>query len=122
MVRTARITAAYLALLAMMLHAFVPAGWMPAQASTPGLHFTICSVGMPMPAQPSQQPIHPSPAHGNSVCPFAGLMHFASLTAVQMLVPRRTEAVITKFAASSAPFVTTMRDWNRTARAPPQDA
>src|ERR1700759_1500602 len=120
MVRNARIAAAYLALLAMMLHALVPAGWMPAQASTPGLHFTICSVGMPMPTQQSQQPSHPSPAHDNSVCPFAGIAHFASLTAVPVLALRRAEAVVTKFAALFAPFVSTMRDWNRTARAPPQ--
>lgn len=124
MVRNARYTAAYFVILAMMLRALVPAGWMPNPAGTAGAFFTICTIdGIHRIAPPQKSGEHaPAPAHDNSVCPFAATAHFAPPAQAPALTPRQTEATPARFAASSSSFVSTVRDWNRAPRAPPSNS
>lgn len=120
MVRSARHAAAYVALLATMLHALVPVGWMPNPTGT-GQPFTICTVdGFQRVTLPQQHGDHaPAPAHDNSVCPFAATAHFAASTSAPVLIPRQTEIAFARFAIGSSPAQSAPRDWNRGPRAPP---
>lgn len=81
--RTTRLGLVQLALLAMVLRALIPAGWMPAQAGQ-GTGLVICTGqglvtiqvgpdGKPLPAHPGDQ----DQTHHHDVCPFAAAAHLA---------------------------------------------
>lgn len=122
MVRSARYAATYVALLAIMLHALVPVGWMP-NPGAPGLPFTICTIDgfhQVIPQQPGDHA--PAPTHDNSVCPFAATAHFAPPVAAPVLTPRLNETLVARFTTTSSPLFSTARDWNRAPRAPPANS
>ena len=81
--RTTRLVLLQLALVAMVLRALIPAGWMPA-AGGQGTGLVICTGqglvtiqlgpdGKPLPAQPGDQ----DQSHHHDVCPFAAAGHLA---------------------------------------------
>ena len=122
MIRNARYAAAYVAILAMMLRALVPVGWMPAR--TPGHTFTICTVDGFQRITPAHRTgdHDPAPAHDNSVCPFAASAHFAPPAATPVSVARQTEFTTARFAAPASLWTVAARDWNRAPRAPPANS
>ena len=76
-----RIAAVYVALVAMMLHALVPAGWMPSVPAQTGSFFVICTVHGAQPLAPegrkSHAPSDPQGTHHNDMCPFSAAPHGA---------------------------------------------
>jgi hypothetical protein len=122
MIRNARYAAAYVAILAMMLRALVPVGWMP--SGIPGHTFTICTVDGFQRITPSHRTgdHDPAPAHSNSVCPFAASAHFAPPVAAPVLSALPTTFTTARFAASLSLPAGTARDWNRAPRAPPTNS
>jgi hypothetical protein len=122
MIRNARYAAAYVAILAMMLRALVPVGWMP--SGTPGHAFTICTVdGFQRIAPAHRTGDHdPAPAHDNSVCPFAAFAHFAPPTAAPVLAALPTTYTTARFAPLVSLSTIASRDWNRAPRAPPANS
>jgi hypothetical protein len=89
MPRTLRLAGLQIALVAMVLRALLPAGWMPDTAA--GTPFVICTLNGPMlAARPADagkhQPGHDDGRH-NDVCPFAASIHFATPTTVATIAP-----------------------------------
>jgi hypothetical protein len=63
----------HLALIALLLRALVPAGWMP--GTTAAAPLVICSVNAPAQHAPGEPARHDSDRH--DICPFAAAPHFA---------------------------------------------
>ncbi len=84
MPRTLRLAGVQIALVAVLLRALLPVGWMPDAAA--GSPFTICTVNGPVHAThlPDGQPDKHGQDDGrqNDVCPFAASVHLATPTAV----------------------------------------
>jgi hypothetical protein len=81
-----------LALSAMLLRAFLPAGWMPDPDSAGAL--VICTMHGPVRAVPVQRHEHTLPDHGPQLCPFAAAAHLARLLAIATFpVPAFSEAI-----------------------------
>ena len=117
MIRNARYLAAYIVILTMALHALIPAGWMPNPGG--GAAFTICTMDGLQKIAPSHKSDSHHSSSDNPVCPFAAAAHFAPPVAVPVLLPRQMEATQTRLSASTARFVSAVRDWDHTPRAPP---
>lgn len=80
-----RIAATYVALVAMMLCALMPAGWMPnAGGSTDGRLITVCTMYGPVQislgpnGESVKQRHHQDNDRSHEICPFAGVPHFAA--------------------------------------------
>ncbi|HEX3756101.1 MAG TPA: DUF2946 family protein [Rhizomicrobium sp.] len=75
--------ARHLALVALVLRALVPAGWMP--GTTAAAPFVICSVTGPAQYAPGgHKPAQDDRSH-HDVCPFAAAPHFAKTLALSSL-------------------------------------
>jgi hypothetical protein len=120
----ARHLASVLMLLALVLRAAVPQGWMPSADSTDlAGSFTICSVsgairialdteGNPFPADPEEPQSHPP-------CAFATLAHLSPPSSgAPVLAPNASAAFAVAFSVSSP--TTKARSYAAGARAPPQ--
>ena len=120
----ARYLASVLMLLALVLRAAVPQGWMPSADSTDlAGSFTICSVsgairialdteGNPVPADPEEAQSHPP-------CAFATLAHLSPPSGgAPVLAPHTSAAFAVAFSVSSP--VTKARSHAAGARAPPR--
>jgi len=123
MIRNVRFAAVYVVILAMALHALIPAGWMPNPSAT-GSAFTICTMdGLRTITPPGQKPDHaPAQSHESGVCPFAAAAHFSPPVTLAALLPRPVESERAVRPSFTASFVVAVRDWNRAARAPPRNA
>jgi hypothetical protein len=121
--RVARHLASVLMLLALVLRAAVPQGWMPSADSTDlAGSFTICSVsgairialdtdGNPVPVDPEEAQSHPP-------CAFATLAHLSPPSGgAPVLAPHASAAYAMSFSVSSP--VTKARSYAAGARAPP---
>jgi len=87
-----RIAAVYVALVAMVLHALIPSGWMPSARAQAGSFFVICTVHGGQPLAPgdgkSHAPSDQQGTHHNDMCPFSAAPHGAPQpTLVQVSVP-----------------------------------
>ena len=98
----------YVALVAMLLHALIPAGWMPSVPAQTGSFFVICTVHTAQPLAPedgkTRTPSDQQGTHHNDMCPFAAAPHgvpqpaFAQVSAPTFLASvhfddRRTQAL-----------------------------
>jgi hypothetical protein len=121
--QVARHLASVLMLLALVLRAAVPQGWMPSADSTDlAGSFTICSIsgatrialdaeGNPVPADPEEAQSHPP-------CAFATLAHLSPPSGgAPVLAPHASAAFAVAFSVSSP--VTKARSYTAGARAPP---
>ena len=87
---TLRTVAASLAIVAMLLRAILPDGWMP-QAAHDGVSLVICTMNGPLrvvldnDGQPTKQ--DPGRSHHADLCPFATAAHWAAPTAQVSLTP-----------------------------------
>jgi hypothetical protein len=114
-----KLAAMHLALVAMLLRALLPAGWMPA-AITPAnaSPFVICTI---------DGPLHPSPAKHdpssdrdrmNTPCVFAAAAHLSPpLANAPLLLPRFVQPI--RFAQSHYDVIASASFRPNTARAPP---
>jgi hypothetical protein len=113
-----RCAAVYLALVALMMRALVPVGWMP-DAST-SAHATLipCPMmdGMRGMAMPQQHPAkHQLPAsHEGSICPFA-----TAAQPVRAAAPHQIEIAPPQFALFSRAASALAATWDHIPRAPP---
>jgi hypothetical protein len=85
--------ARHLALLALILRALVPAGWMPGTAA--GTPFVICSVDSAQHAPSGQKP--GDDGHQHEACPFAATAHLAATPDAPQIAlpPVHTAAAVT---------------------------
>jgi hypothetical protein len=85
----ARLAALHLAVVAMLLRALLPAGWMP--DATGATAFTICTMDSAGHHAEQQSPSNPIPAdgqHGHEECPFAAAHHLAApVVAIHLAAP-----------------------------------
>lgn len=106
------------ALVAMFLHALMPAGWMPAQPGT-GALLTICSAVGSFQADAPGKDGHHKGAPTHEVCPFAAAGHLA-------IPPAITTALLTTAtpahpaACEMAQQIRACVDSGHPARAPPR--
>lgn len=117
---TARKAATTLALAAMLLRAFLPAGWMPAPSASTFL--VICTMDGPrriaLPDQPAKKQHQDQSDRENGPCPFAAAIAFAPPAAVTVPVPIATaEPTALRIANAASP--TDVRERAHGARAPP---
>jgi hypothetical protein len=88
-----------IALVAMLLRALLPVGWMPDTADNSGSLFVICTVNGPVHAV--HVPDGRTGKHGqdngrqNDVCPFAASVHLATPTTVAIVAPSTRIALFT---------------------------
>lgn len=97
MTRTLRIAAVHLALVAMMLRALLPAGWMP--SVTAGAPITICTMdGMVRIAPGADSPSHKQhqqdDGRSHEICPFGAAPHFAAPVQLAVLAAPSTLSFI----------------------------
>ena len=89
MSRTLKHAGVQIALVAMLLRALLPAGWMPADNS--GAPFTICTVNGPvhLAQAPDGRTGKGSQDDGrqNDICPFAASVHLATPTTLVVVAP-----------------------------------
>jgi hypothetical protein len=113
--------AATLALSAMILRAFLPAGWMPNTDGVPGTPLVICSVDGLHHAVPAHDPARPSHQDRLIACPFAAAAHFASLRQpVLVPVPSLVASFVPVF--NHAPRSSSRLALAHAARGPPASA
>jgi hypothetical protein len=92
----ARLAAVHLAIVAMLLRALLPAGWMPDPTGTAA--FTICTMdatGHHAEQDPAGKPVPEDSRHVHEECPFAAAPHVAAPVLVAHLAaPSRTARTI----------------------------
>ena len=91
MLKVLRLAAVHIALAAMVLRAFLPAGWMPNTAGSSNAPIVICTMNGPMqagatPGNTHHMPVHDD-GHQNDVCPFAASVHVAAPVSTASLLP-----------------------------------
>jgi hypothetical protein len=117
---TARKAATTLALAAMLLRAFLPAGWMPATSA--GTTLVICTMDGPrriaLPDQPAKNQHQDQSERENGPCPFAAAVDFAPPAAVALPVPL-ADAELREIRIADASSPANVRERAHGARAPP---
>jgi Protein of unknown function (DUF2946) len=98
MTRTLKLAGVQIALVAMLLRALLPVGWMPDTAASADTPFVICTVNGPLqaahlPDTGKHQPGHDD-SRQNDVCPFAASIHFATPAAVAVVAPSTQVAAL----------------------------
>lgn len=121
MLRMLRLAGVQIALVAMVLRALLPAGWMPDTAA--GTPFVICTMNGPMQAAHLPDPGKHQPGHDdgrqNDVCPFAASVHFAT-PAATATVAQSTQVASFASVPLPAPAVrAAIRYARQSPRAPP---
>ncbi|MGD0141933.1 MAG: DUF2946 family protein [Rhizomicrobium sp.] len=121
MSRTLKLAGVHIALVAMLLRALLPAGWMPDSASASGAAFVICTVNWPLQAARDAGKHRPGQDDNrqNDVCPFSASVHLATPTVTAVIAPSMR---VSSFAPDHAPARTvyeTARYSSQSPRAPP---
>ena len=104
-----RISAWYLALVAILLRAALPDGWMPIAGAAGGTSIVICTGHGPL-AAPHSRKQAPLPGRSNEVCPFAAAVHlsppalFALLPAPSLNSRETDPAAYARIVFASRPF------------------
>jgi hypothetical protein len=95
MPRTLKLAGVQVALVAMLLRALLPVGWMPDAADHSDAPFVICTVNGPVHAVhvPDGQKHNQDDGRQNDVCPFAASVHLATPAAVASVAPSTQIAV-----------------------------
>jgi hypothetical protein len=122
---TLRTAAASLAIVATLMRAVLPDGWMP-RAAQDGVSLVICTMtgpahivlgtdGKPI----KQQPTTPERERHLDTCPFAAAVHWAAPTSVFHLVPLALLGVTVDHAPTQTAIDTPTRLGPQSPRAPP---
>ncbi|HEY1708593.1 MAG TPA: DUF2946 family protein [Rhizomicrobium sp.] len=108
--RNLRFAAVYVALVAMLVHALIPVGWMPSQGGAAGVPIALCTMDGParMVVDQSGRPVKQKPVqddrHRHDICPFAAAPHFASPTTIaSVAAPTAIDAIASLFVSSARP-------------------
>jgi len=120
-----RHAAVHLALIAMMVRALLPAGWMPNPTGTGESAFVICTMdGSVQSAAKDHGPGKPAPDDGrqHEACPFAAAPHFATSSLVAALLLPAASDNISQYEASQRLIAETARYAPQAPRAPPSFA
>jgi hypothetical protein len=117
-----RRAALHFALVAMLLRALLPAGWMPGQAANGQSLLVICSVTAP--ADRAHQDQHQAPAgqHAHEECPFAAAPHVAPPALAAAFTHPATFARFANPPASRDAVLATAAYQPQSPRAPPLNA
>jgi hypothetical protein len=123
MTRTLKLAGVQIALVAMLLRALLPVGWMPDTAASAGAHFVICTVNGPLqavhlPDTGKHQPGHDD-GRQNDMCPFAASVHFATPAAMATVAPSTQIASPAPLALPARAVQTAARYAPQSPRAPP---
>jgi hypothetical protein len=122
MSRTLRFAAVYVALVAMMVHALVPTGWMPDIAGS-GAPIRLCTMDGParmvMGGQPDKQKPAQGDQHRNDICPFGAAPHFAAPTSVASLAAPTLAVAATRLFVPAARTALRAEFSPQSPRAPP---
>jgi hypothetical protein len=116
-----RLAATYVALLAILLHGLIPAGWMPSGGGAP---ITICAMDGAVHLAAARSNIghkqSPGDQHRQEVCPFAAAPHF-STPVIAATIPAPAQYAIAVTGAAHRTFRFAARPYSlQPPRAPPQ--
>jgi hypothetical protein len=123
--RHLRHAAVLLALVAMVLRALLPAGWMPNLTGTGESAFVICTMDGPVQsAAKDHGPGKPTPDDGrqHEACPFAAAPHVATSSAVAALRASVVSNSVARYAPSQRLTPEPARYAPQAPRAPPSFA
>ena len=119
--RRLRSAAVYLALVALVMRALVPVGWMPSPAAPANLALIPCpmmdgmAAAMPGETEPQHPAKHQLPvSHEGSICPFA-----TAAQPIRSLAPQQVEVAPARFAFFGATATVVASAWDHAPRAPP---
>jgi hypothetical protein len=97
MPRTVRLAGLHFALVAMLVRALLPAGWMPDMSAHGSAPLVICTMNGPMTAMPPGDASKHKPAHDDGrqsdICPFAASIHVATPASAAAVVPSTAVAL-----------------------------
>lgn len=114
-----RISAWYLALVAILLRAALPAGWMPVADADGGPSIVICTGHGALVAPIHRQKQTPLPGRSNDICPFAAAVHLSPPSFFALLSAPSLNSEVTEPAAYARIVFTSRPFGNRNPRAPP---
>jgi hypothetical protein len=123
MTRTLKLVGVQIALVAMLLRALLPVGWMPDTAANSTAPFVICSVNGPVSAAHLPDTGKHRPGHDdsrqNDMCPFAASVHLATPTATASVAPTTQIASFEVVLSPARAFHGTSHYALQSPRAPP---
>jgi hypothetical protein len=125
MLRTLKFAGLQLALVAMVLRALLPDGWMPAETGASGIPIAICTVNGPLNMVVGQdgKPSKPAPlqnsTHHPDACPFAAAPHFATIAPAVAPAPSTLAAILAFRVPQTASIAGAPRHTPQSPRAPP---
>ena len=126
MPRTVRLAGLHLALVAMLVRALLPAGWMPDTSAHGPAPLVICTMNGPILAAPPGDASKRKPAHDDGrqtdICPFAASIHVATPASAVAIAPSTTVALIAAPALSGQSLPKVARYSPQSPRAPPSFA
>jgi hypothetical protein len=123
MTRTLKLAGVQIALVAMLLRALLPVGWMPDTAASAGAPFVICTVNGPLQAAHLPDTGKHQPGHDdgrqNDMCPFAASIHFATPAAAAVVAPSTQVAALAPLSLPVHAVRSAARHALQSPRAPP---
>ena len=121
MPRTLKFAGVQIALVAMLLRAILPVGWMPGAAENSASPFVICTVNGPVHAAhvPDGPKHSQDDGRQNDVCPFAASVHLATPTAEASVAPSTQIALFSFLHAPARAVQSAARYALSSPRAPP---
>ena len=124
MPNTVRLAGLHLALVAMLVRALLPAGWMPDTTGQGPTALVICTMNGPVlsnvPAS-EHKPVHDD-GRQNDVCPFAASIHLATPAAAVAFAPSSSVAQISSLSFAVQCAFEPARHAPQSPRAPPSFA
>jgi hypothetical protein len=122
----ARLAGLQLALVAMLVRALLPAGWMPDTGANGPAPLVICTVNGPILVAPpgeasKHKPVHDD-GHQNDICPFAASIHVATPAPSVAVAPSTIVALIAAPALLEQSVSHVARHSPQSPRAPPSFA
>lgn len=117
-----RRAAVHLALIALMLRALLPAGWMPNPGAANGSPFVICTMYGPLKALDGKEKPTKHAPHNHEACPFAAAAHLAPPLLAAILALPATAVGMAAPPIRPAPVIADTDFVPQSPRAPPQNA
>jgi hypothetical protein len=119
MINRLRASAWFLALVAIMLRAALPDGWMPVADGASGTRLVICTGHGPLTDRNHSREQTPISGHETGICPFAAAMHVSSPAFFALFFAPTLSAHETGPAAYRRTAFAAQPYGNHTPRAPP---
>jgi len=126
MPHAARLAGVHLALVAILLRALLPAGWMPNPSGAAGTPLVVCTMDGPGHMMAEDKPAKPqhdrNGDHDHQVCPFAAAPHLVTPAIASALpLPSMVASTVLQFATFNA-AERALRHTPQSPRAPPLPA